>query len=81
MRPPVADVVRQSKSGAISLRLTQAQRIEGVNPVYGARGPIEGTVELTKTGGVVSVAVKVRNAFSELAVRPTNYPLYRLKGP
>ncbi|EIM85917.1 uncharacterized protein STEHIDRAFT_157447 [Stereum hirsutum FP-91666 SS1] len=59
VRPPVADVVKQNKSGTISLRLTQAQRIEGDNPVYGARGPVEGTVELSRTDGVVYVAAKI----------------------
>lgn len=68
VRPPVADVVKQNKSGTISLRLTQAQRIEGDNPVYGARGPVEGTVELTRTDGVVYVAAKVRLVLSGLMV-------------
>lgn len=60
VRPPVADVVKQNKSGAISLRLTHAQRVEDDKPVYGARGPVQGTVELTKTEGILYVAVKVR---------------------
>ena len=63
-RPPyrpraAVDFVKHSKSGGLSLRLSE--QIDGaVVPVYGARSPIEGVVELAKADGLAYVAVKVR---------------------
>ncbi|ETW82344.1 hypothetical protein HETIRDRAFT_474957 [Heterobasidion irregulare TC 32-1] len=62
-RPPyrqraAADFVKHSKSGGLSLRLSE-QMDGAVVPVYGARSPIEGVVELAKADGLAYVAVKV----------------------
>ena len=63
-RPPyrqraAADFVKHSKSGGLSLRLSE-QMDGAVVPAYGARSPIEGVVELAKADGLAYVAVKVR---------------------
>ncbi|THH20590.1 hypothetical protein EW146_g783 [Bondarzewia mesenterica] len=55
---PLSDFVKQSKSGGLSLRLSE--QADGVRaPVYGVRSPIEGTVELAKVDGLAYVAIKI----------------------
>lgn len=52
--------MKESKSGDARLRLS-AQEDNATLPVYGSGGCVEGTVEMTKTDGVMSVEVKVRS--------------------
>jgi hypothetical protein len=60
-----AEFVKESKRGGLRLRLqVSAQADENVAvPVFGARGPVEGTVELVKPQDLASVAVRVRAFF------------------
>ncbi|KAA1469675.1 hypothetical protein DENSPDRAFT_835329 [Dentipellis sp. KUC8613] len=57
-RRPSADFVKQSKLGGVSLHLSAPAGGSSL-PVYGTRGPVEGTLELTKIEGLAYVAVKI----------------------
>ncbi|KAI0027740.1 hypothetical protein K488DRAFT_60566 [Vararia minispora EC-137] len=68
-----ADFIKQSKTGGMSLRLSD--QIEGTNiPTYGMRSPIEGSIELAKTEGLAFVAIKVEGIMKlkEIAEGGTN---------
>lgn len=54
--------VKHSQAGNTFLRLS-AQQDDVSLPVYGSSALVEGTVELTKTEGVISVEVKVGNCY------------------
>lgn len=55
---PSGNFIKQSRNGGVKLCLT-AQEANVDSPVYGSGAHVEGTVELTKTGGVTSVEVKI----------------------
>jgi len=65
-----AEFVKESRRGSLRLRLqVSAETDETVAvPVFGARGPVEGTVELLKPLDLAYVAVRVR-VFSPLTQR------------
>ncbi|KAI0269976.1 hypothetical protein BC834DRAFT_864329 [Gloeopeniophorella convolvens] len=55
---PAAEFVKDSKKGAIRLRL--AGQEDGVAvPVFGVRGPVDGTLDVLKPDGLAFVAVRV----------------------
>jgi hypothetical protein len=58
-RPPGGEFVKESKGGNLRLRLYR-QSDNVTVPVFGIRGPVEGTLELSKPKGLVFVAVRVR---------------------
>ena len=58
-RPPGGEFVKESKGGNLRLRLYR-QSDNATVPVFGIRGPVEGTLELSKPKGLVFVAVRVR---------------------
>lgn len=58
-RPPGGEFVKESKGGNLRMRLSR-QRNDATVPVFGIRGPVEGTLELAKPKGLVFVAVRVR---------------------
>jgi hypothetical protein len=58
-RPPGGEFVKESKGGNLRLRLYR-QSDNTTVPVFGIRGPVEGTLELSKPKGLVFVAVRVR---------------------
>ncbi|EDR13768.1 uncharacterized protein LACBIDRAFT_292561 [Laccaria bicolor S238N-H82] len=59
LRPrPSGSFVKESKNGDARLRLS-AQEDNISLPIYGSRGVVEGTVELSKTDGIQSVEVKI----------------------
>lgn len=60
-RRPSSDFVKHSRGGGISLRLTE-QPDGAALPVYGRGDAVEGTVELAKPEGVVSVEVKIEGS-------------------
>ena len=57
-----AEFVKDSKRGGLRLRLQVSGQAEGNEavPVFGARGPVEGTLELLKPQDLAYVAVRVR---------------------
>ena len=55
---PSGDFVKHSKNGGFSLRLI-GQEEDASQPVYGNGGSVEGTVNVSKPEGVLSVEVKV----------------------
>jgi hypothetical protein len=57
--PPGGEFVKESKGGNLRLRLYR-QSENATVPVFGIRGPVEGTLELSKPKGLVFVAVRVR---------------------
>ncbi|KAN0118644.1 hypothetical protein V8E52_005067 [Russula decolorans] len=57
-RPPGGEFVKESKGGNLRLRLYR-QSDNATVPVFGIRGPVEGTLELSKPKGLVFVAVRV----------------------
>ncbi len=61
-RPSGGEFVKESKGGNLRLRLYR-QSGNGALPVFGIRGPVEGTLELSKPKGLVFVAVRVRISF------------------
>jgi hypothetical protein len=52
------EFVKQSKNGAVSLRLV-SQKHNARLPTYGLAGAVEGRVVVSKPEGIVSVDVKV----------------------
>jgi hypothetical protein len=54
-----AEFVKDSKKGSLRLRLS-GQESNVAIPVFGIRGPIEGTLEVLKPEGLAFVAVRVR---------------------
>ncbi|KAI0277146.1 hypothetical protein BGY98DRAFT_1090037 [Russula aff. rugulosa BPL654] len=56
--PPGGEFVKESKGGNLRLRLYR-QSDNVTVPVFGIRGPVEGTLELSKPKGLVFVAVRV----------------------
>jgi hypothetical protein len=79
---PSSDFVKQSRSGGVSLRLTE--QVDGIiTPVYGLRNVVDGVVELAKPEGIAYIAVKVSGALTitelSLNTRETSYHC-RLKG-
>jgi hypothetical protein len=58
-QPPGGEFVKESKGGNLRLRLYR-QSDNATVPVFGIRGPVEGTLELSKPKGLVFVAVRVR---------------------
>ncbi len=58
-RPPGGEFVKESKGGNLRLRLYR-QSDNATVPMFGIRGPVEGTLELSKPKGLVFVAVRVR---------------------
>jgi len=58
-RPPGGEFVKESKGGNLRLRLYR-QSDNATVPVFGIRGHVEGTLELSKPKGLVFVAVRVR---------------------
>ncbi|KAI0064110.1 hypothetical protein BV25DRAFT_1914760 [Artomyces pyxidatus] len=58
LQRPSADFVKHSKSGGLSLRL--GAQVEGAaTPMFAARTPVEGIVEIAKPEGLAVVAVKI----------------------
>ncbi|KAI0000294.1 hypothetical protein BJV77DRAFT_939272 [Russula vinacea] len=57
-RPPGGQFVKESKGGNLRLRLYR-QTDNATVPVFGIRGPVEGTLQLSKPKGLVFVAVRV----------------------
>jgi len=55
---PSGEFVKQTKNGAISLRLA-SQEHNARLPAYGLAGEVEGTVIVSKPDGITSVDVKV----------------------
>jgi hypothetical protein len=58
-RPPGGEFVKGSKGGNLRMRLSR-QSNDATVPVFGIRGPVEGTLELAKPKGLVFVAIRVR---------------------
>ena len=58
---PSTEFVKQSKTGGISLRLSE-QADNASLPVYGCGDSVEGTVELAKPESATSVDVRVSDA-------------------
>ena len=58
-RPPAGEFVKESKGANLRLRLYR-QSDNATVPVFGIRGPVVGTLELSKPKGLVFVAVRVR---------------------
>jgi hypothetical protein len=54
-----AEFVKESKKGSLRLRLSGQERNVAV-PVFGMRGPVEGTLEVHKPEGLAFVAIRVR---------------------
>jgi hypothetical protein len=54
-----AEFVKESKKGSLRLRLSGQNGVVAV-PVFGIRGPVEGTLEVLKPEGLNFVAVRVR---------------------
>ena len=61
-RPPGGQFVKESKGGNLRLRLYR-QTDNATVPVFGIRGPVEGTLQLSKPKGLVFVAVRVGISF------------------
>ena len=57
------EFVKDSKRGSLRLRLSGQASDNVAVPVFGIRGPVEGTLELLKTDSLVLVAVRVRWTF------------------
>jgi hypothetical protein len=73
--PPGGEFVKESKGGNLRLRLYR-QSDNVTVPVFGIRGPVEGTLELSKPKGLVFVAVRVRLSLSLIfALNPWNLNL------
>jgi hypothetical protein len=58
-----AEFVKDSKKGSLRLRLFGQEGNVAV-PVFGIRGPVEGTLEVLKPEGLAFVAIRVRPLFS-----------------
>ena len=58
---PSTEFVKQSKTGGISLRLSE-QADNASLPVYGCGDSVEGTIELAKPESATSVDVRVSDA-------------------
>ena len=55
-----AEFVKDSKRGGLRLHLSRQTSENVVVPVFGARGPIEGTLELLKPQDLAFSAIRVR---------------------
>jgi hypothetical protein len=55
-----AEFVKDSKRGGLRLRLYRQTSDNVVVPVFGARGPVEGTLELLKPQDLAFAAIRVR---------------------
>jgi hypothetical protein len=62
-RPRGGEFVKESKSGNLRLRLYR-QTDDVTLPVFGIRGPVEGTVEVSKPKSLLFVGVRVRVSLS-----------------
>ena len=61
-RPPGGQFVKESKGGKLRLRLYR-QTDNATVPVFGIRGPVEGTLQLLNPKGLAFVAVRVSISF------------------
>jgi hypothetical protein len=57
-RPPGSEFIKESKAGNLRLRLYR-QSNNATVPVFGIRGPVEGTLEVSKPKGLIFIAVRV----------------------
>lgn len=73
-RPPGGEFVKESKGGNLRMRLSK-QSNDATVPVFGIRGPVEGTLELAKPKGLVFVAIRVRIISLICALTPWNLNL------
>lgn len=78
-RPSGGEFVKESRGGNLRLRLYRQSNNDVTVPVFGIRGPVEGTLELSKPKGLVFVAVRVRLSCFYLRASLLGISIWNLK--